>query len=269
MGLQLEFIENVGPVFHNPVTDLFSVQSLELPPPSENVAYTLEAIRIVCEKLRERAIPVLGFGGAPFTLSYYIVEGRSSKSGVKVKTFIHENSEAWELLQEKLVILMADYLVAQVEAGVSAVQIFDSWVGLLSPHMFRRAVLPWLKELFKKLRSKVDVPLIYFSTCTAAILEDIATLDVDVLSVDWRQDLHTVNQVCGGKFVLQGNLDPVLMCGPWSAVERGVRSILEQASTLSRGHVFNLGHGVLPSTVLENVERMVKLVKTSKNCGSP
>lgn len=259
MGIELDFVEGSGPQIGNPIRTASDVERLVVPPAEENVGYTLRAIQRVRRELAPRGIPVLGFAGAPFTLSAYLIEGRSSHNLERVKSFMFTETKAWHALQEKLSLLVADYLVAQCAAGASAVQLFDSWVGVLAPAEYRAFVVPYLKRIIADVQVRTAAPLVYFSTGTAGMFNEIRKLGSEVVSVDWRVDLNDAAAALGPGVALQGNLDPAILAGPPAHLENTVRALLASGRTLPRW-VFNLGHGILPHTPVENVSLVTELV---------
>lgn len=259
MGVELDFVAGEGPRIFNPVRDEGDVAKLIVPPVEENVGYTLEAIEMVSSTLRPRGIPLLGFAGAPFTLSAYLVEGGGFSQPQLTKRFMLEKPEAWDALQEKLREMVSAYLVAQARAGAAAVQIFDSWVGHLGPAEFERFVFPHLSSLIGRVRSQAGVPVIYFSTASTALFGQIGRLGADAIGVDWRQSLSAASRSLACN-VLQGNLDPALLLGPRAYLEEAAENVLREGAKL-RSHVFNLGHGILPETPIENVEALLRIVK--------
>ncbi len=262
MGAQLEFRKGEGPVIDNPVRSRKDVERLRVPHPKENVWYTLEAIQLVTRELGERT-PLIGFCGAPFTLATYLIEGQSPGDLEHTKVMITREPETWHLLQSKLTKLSADYLVAQVEAGCQALQIFDSWLGYIGPREYETFVRPYLHELVSQVRSRTDVPLVFFATGVAGLFPKLSELDVSAFGVDWRLSLLQAQDLLGRNLPLQGNLDPQILAGDWSYVERSAQAILDEAKGIE-AHVFNLGHGILPHTPVANVERLVALVKESR-----
>lgn len=258
MGAKLEFKKGEGPVIENPVRSAADVASLRLPAPAENTPYTLEAIALVVRELGERT-PLIGFSGAPFTLSCYLIEGQSPGGLERTKAMMVGDPAAWHALQEKLVTLCVEYLVAQVEAGCSSLQIFDSWLGYLGPREYERFVEPYLCQVVSQVRARVNVPLVFFATGVSGLFPQLAKLDAHAFGVDWRISLPQARALLGRDVPLQGNLDPQILAGPWEYVERALREILAEGATLP-AHVFNLGHGVLPHTPPDNVRRLVELV---------
>jgi uroporphyrinogen decarboxylase len=262
MGAQLDFKKGEGPVIENPVRSGAAIEALRVTPPEESVAYTLAAIRLVVRELRGKT-PLIGFCGAPFTLASYLVEGHSPGDFQYTKALMVGEPKLWHTLQTKLVELSANYLVAQVEAGCQALQIFDSWLGSVGPREYDEFVAPYLSQLVSSVRDRVKVPIIFFATGVAALFPRLSALNVDAFGVDWRISLPDARDLIGRPVPLQGNLDPQLLTGPWEYVKRSAEAILAEAQDIS-GHVFNLGHGILPHTPVENVERLVALVKEAR-----
>ncbi len=258
MGANLEFKKGEGPVIDNPVRSAADVAKLRLPPPSENTPYTLNAIRLVVKELAEKT-PLIGFSGAPFTLSCYLIEGQSPGDLQRTKAMMVGDAATWHALQEKLVTLCVEYLVAQVEAGCKALQVFDSWLGYLGPREYAQFVEPYLSRVISEVRARVDVPVVFFATGVAGLFPQLSKLDAHAFGVDWRISLTQAHKLLGRNATLQGNLDPQLLAGPWEYIERSAREILAEGAEIP-AHVFNLGHGVLPHTPPENVQRLVELV---------
>ena len=262
MGIELDFVKGEGPKIFNPLTTGADVAKLKTPPAGENTPYTLKACELVSQEIAKNNTPLIGFSGAPFTLSSYMIEGGGSNKLVGTKSFFLQDPEAWRELQEKLVTLVSEYLVAQANAGCSALQIFDSWVGFLGPTEFNAFVAPYVKEIIKKVRAEVEVPIIYFGTVTSGLFPHFSELGADAYGVDWRLSLQTAEQLIGNPGALQGNLDPVLLAnGTPEYLEKEVARILEDGAGLSCPHIFNLGHGILPHTPIENVSTVVNAVK--------
>jgi uroporphyrinogen decarboxylase len=260
LGIKLDFIEKEGPKIFNPITSNQDVLNLIDADPLETISYTLEAIKKVKAELLPRSVPVLGFSGAPFTLSTYLIEGKTSHSLTHVKRFIGEHPDSWNLLQQKLKKFTVRYLCAQASAGVSAVQLFDSWAGYVSPFFYERYVLPTLIELVNEFKEKSDIPIIYFSTGTSGMIPLLKKIPVDGFSIDWRMPLSKASDAFGNDTVLQGNLDPELIGGDNALLKDEVSKILTDASSLKH-HIFNLGHGILPHTPIANVESVIDLVR--------
>ncbi len=265
MGLELEFVTGKGPVIHNPISRPYEIDILATPPAEAHLEATLEAIRLVSVELTPHGVPVIGFAGAPFTLASYAIEGGGSKTYTKVKSVMLNHPSAWKRLMEKLVTVVADYLLKQAAAGASALQVFDSWVGLaLSEADYKRYVLPYTQLLFEKL-ARAGVPTIYFSTGTAAYLPLVARCGADVIGVDWRIALDRAWELIGHDRPIQGNLDPAALLAPWREVQFQTDRIFSQAAGRP-GHIFNLGHGIFKETDPDQVRRLVDYVhqKTAK-----
>lgn len=255
MGLNLDFVKGEGPVIENPIRRPADVDNLRTPSAEENVPYTLEAIRLVRRELDGR-IPLIGFSGAPFTLASYAIEGGGSKNHVEVKSFMFSQPDAWHRLMEKLSTVVADYLSAQIEAGAQVVQVFDSWAGVLAPNDFREYVLPYVQRVIGHVKS---VPVIYFGTDLNGMLPILHETGADVIGVDWRIPIDQAWEQLGSDVAVQGNLDPVTLFAPWPEVQRRADDILRRVGNRP-GHIFNLGHGILPHTPVDNVRRLVDYV---------
>lgn len=258
MGMELDFVRGEGPVLYNPLRSPQDVERLQVCPPEEALWFTLDAIRLARGELDGRGIPLIGFSGAPFTLAAYAVEGGSSRNYVEVKRFMLAEPDAWHSLMTKLSEVVGQYLLAQARAGAQALQVFDSWVGNLSPGDYRRHVMPYTRRAIDIARAG-GVPIIHFGTDTSGMLELMRDAGGDVIGVDWRIDLDAAWERLGESVAIQGNLDPVALFAPWPEVETRVRQVLDQANGRP-GHVFNLGHGILPGTPVGTVKRLVDFV---------
>ncbi len=256
MGVEFEFAKGEGPVFHRPVREMKDVERLKIIEPEEETPFLMEAIRIVRRELGGK-VPLIGFSGAPFTLASYIIEGGYSKQYIFTKGMMYQDRPTWDALMEKLSRVLVHYLNAQVRAGVQALQIFDSWVGCLSPADYEEYVLPFSKKVIKGLDR--SVPVIHFGTSTSTLLPMMKKAGGDVIGVDWRLDLGEAWARLGYHVAIQGNLDPVVLMGPVDRIRREVKRILDQAGGRP-GHIFNLGHGILPGTPVENVGALVDMV---------
>jgi len=255
MGVEFELVENVGPVIARPIASAADVDRLIVPPGEEAAPQVISA---VLQVVAQSPVPVIGFSGAPFTLASYLIEGRPSRDFARVKAFMYAEPVAFDKLLAKLSATMAGYLKAQVAAGASALQLFDSWVGALALEDYEVRVLPHTRSIFAALKS-VDVPLIHFGTDTAGLLESIASAGPHIVSVDWRMPLDTAWERVGHDRGIQGNLDPAVLLGPPELVRERARDVLRRAAGRP-GHIFNLGHGVLPSTPLENLQLLIETV---------
>ncbi len=259
MGLKLDFVKGAGPTIENPLRTNYDIDMLATPPAEEHLGPTLEAIRLVSAELAQRDIPLIGFAGAPFTLASYAVEGGGSKNYARVKALMYGEPAAWKRLMTKLVTVQADYLLKQVKVGAAALQVFDSWAGLaLGREDYVRFVQPYNRMLFTALQ-RGGAPVINFSTGTSAYLADVAEAGGDVLGVDWRMPLGWCWQQVGYDRPIQGNLDPVALLAPWRELRRQIDRVLVEANGRP-GHIFNLGHGILPQTPVDNVAHLVDYV---------
>ncbi|NJD27853.1 MAG: uroporphyrinogen decarboxylase [Chloroflexi bacterium] len=258
-GVEVRLEEGIGPIIDAPIRAAADIARLHAFDPDASVRPLLDAIN----KLAAASpVPVIGFAGAPFTLAAYLIEGRSPRGLERTKVLMRSDPGTWASLLERLVDMDVAYLRAQAAAGASALQLFDSWVGALSPHDYRAHVLPHVRRLFEAL-GDLDVPTIHFGTGTAGLLEVMAEAGGDVIGLDWRVDLDAAWARLPDRSV-QGNLDPDVLLGPWDDVEAQVQRILAEAGGRP-GHVFNLGHGVLPATDPDVLRRVVELVHTEGN----
>jgi uroporphyrinogen decarboxylase len=257
LGVAFDIKEGVGPVIEHPVRTMADVEALQPFEPEVAVAPLLEAIRLI---RAESPVPLIGFAGAPFTLACYLVEGGPSRDFQRTKRLMHAEPETWGALLDRLVDATIAYLSAQVAAGAQAVQVFDSWVGGLSPLDYERRLWPWMRRLFEGI-APLGVPVTHFGVGTGGILGLQASAGGDVIGLDWRIALSEGRRLVGDRAV-QGNLDPVLLLGPWEGVEEAASWVLAQNDG-RRGHVFNLGHGVLPGTDPDHLARLVDLVHSS------
>jgi uroporphyrinogen decarboxylase len=257
MGLELEFVKNEGPAIGNPVRSPGDVDRLRAFDPRESLAHVLETIRLLRAELATR-VPLIGFGGAPFTLASYAIEGGPSSNYARTKAFMYSEPDAWHRLCGSFATMMIDYLRAQVEAGAQALQLFDSWAGALGRTDYGEFAQPHTRRIFDELK-KLDVPLIHFGVGTSAILQDLAEAGGDVIGVDWRQPLDEAWKAIGFDRAVQGNLDPTLLLAPQARLLRAADDVLARAGGRV-GHIFNLGHGILPGTPLEHVQMLARYV---------
>jgi uroporphyrinogen decarboxylase len=260
MGVGVELVEGVGPVIVDPVRTRADVEKLVVPDPEEAFAPLLEAIGLVRRELPpEKA--VVGFCGGPFTVAGYLVEGRPSREFAVTKSLMYREPEVWRALLEKLSDCFAGYAAAQARAGANVVQLFDSWVGVLSPADYVRFAAPWSTSVLAGLH----VPTIHFGTGTATLLAEMAEAGGDVIGLDWRIPLDA-GWAAVGERAVQGNLDPAVLLGPWDLVERSARDVLARAGGRP-GHIFNLGHGVLPGTDPGQLTALAQLVQALPSTG--
>jgi uroporphyrinogen decarboxylase len=255
MGVELEIQPDIGPIIHNPIRSPADVERLRAIDSGEEVAFVMDAIRLVRAELDGRQA-VIGFSGAPFTLACYLIEGRPSREYALAKSFMYREPAAWHALMEKLSDTVIRYLDGQVAAGVHVVQLFDSWVGALSPSDYETYVQPHVRRIFD---SVTAVPSIHFGTQTGALLEAMADAGGDVIGVDARHSLDVAWERVGHDRGVQGNLDATRLLAGWDATEEGARDVLRRAAGRP-GHIFNLGHGVLPETDPELLRRLVEFV---------
>jgi uroporphyrinogen decarboxylase len=256
MGVELEFAEGEGPVIHNPVRKAQDVERLREVEDANALDFVYEAIRQTRQALKPD-IPLIGFCGAPFTLASYLIEGGGSKNYVHTKRLMYDDAGAWHAMMSLIARALATYLNAQIEAGAQAVQLFDSWVGCLSPDDYREFVLPHTREVIRGVRA--GVPVIHFGTGTAALLELMHEAGGDVLGLDWRVRLDDGWRRVGHDVAVMGNLDPVALFANQDLLRAQAKRILDQARGRA-GHIFNLGHGILPQTPVENVIALVDMV---------
>lgn len=256
MGVEFEFAKGEGPVFHHPIREMKQIDLLSIIEPEEDLPFLMEAIRMVRREL-EGKIPLIGFSGAPFTLASYIIEGGHSKNYILTKGLMYGNRPAWDRLMQKLSEVLIRYLNAQVRSGVQALQLFDSWVGCLSPSDYEEYVLPYSKRVIEGVDK--SVPLIHFATSSSTILRLMKQAGGDVIGVDWRDSLKEAWDRIGYDVAIQGNLDPVILLGSIDLIKKEVKRILDDAGGRP-GHIFNLGHGILPETPVENVAALVETV---------
>jgi uroporphyrinogen decarboxylase len=257
MGLELSFAEGVGPVIANPVRAAADVAALKAVRPAGDLGFVLEAIGQARSALAGE-VPLIGFAGAPFTLASYAVEGGGSRNYVETKRLMYTDPEAWHDLMARLADAVAGFLVAQVAAGAQAVQLFDSWIGALSPDDYAEYAYPYTKRIFAALAGS-GVPRIHFGTGTTTLLPLMANAGCDVVGLDWRVPLDEGWECVGHKKAIQGNLDPVVLFAPEPEIERRVLDVVKRADGRT-GHIFNLGHGILPGTPPEAVGFVADLV---------
>jgi uroporphyrinogen decarboxylase len=258
MGVSLEIQPDLGPVIHSPIHDMTGVQQLRPLEPEQGVPFVLETIRGLRSELADGRAAIIGFCGAPFTLACYLVEGRPSRDYAHAKTLMLRAPDVWAQLMDRLTDGMIRYLRAQVAAGADVIQVFDSWIGALAPSDYQRSVLPWMQRIFAELH-QAGAPTIYFGTANASLLELMASAGSDLMSVDWRVGLDDAWQRIGLDRGIQGNLDPVRPVAGWEAARAGAHEVLAAAGGRP-GHVFNLGHGVMPETDPDVLKRLVDLV---------
>lgn len=257
MDIEYRIVEGVGPVVADPLTSADGIGSIDVRPTAETIPALFEAIKLIRKELAG-GIPLIGFAGAPFTIASYLIEGRGSRDLAKTKRLMFSDKPAWQMLMGKLTDLLIDYLSEQVNAGVQAFQLFDSWVGVLSPHDYRENVLPFSRRIFAH-TDQLGVPRIHFGTGTATLLADMASAGAEVLGIDWRVPLDQARQTIGSGVAVQGNLDPAVVLTDQETIRDAALDVLRRAGAAG-GHIFNLGHGLLPDTPLDNIKFLVDLV---------
>ena len=257
MGIRFDFVHGEGPAIENPIRAEADLERLRRFEPRDALAHVLQAIRQIQRELAGR-VPLIGFAGAPFTLASYAIEGGHSSSFAHTKALMYGSPAAWHRFCDFLADIVADYLAAQIEAGVNAVQVFDSWVGALTARDYREFILPHTRKIFDRLAA-YDVPTIHFGVGTGAILGQLREAGGHVIGADWRLPLDEAWARIGPDRAIQGNLDPTLLLGPLDRIFAAAADVLARAGGRP-GHVFNLGHGILPMTPLEHVQALARYV---------
>ncbi|MEY9932862.1 uroporphyrinogen decarboxylase [Catenulispora sp. GP43] len=256
IGVDVEIVPNVGPVFANPVHDAAGLDRIRALDPASDFSFVTEAVGQLVGELG--ATPLIGFGGAPFTVGSYLIEGGPSKNHEKTKAMMLGEPELFAALMDRLADLTAEFLRVQIEAGASAVQLFDSWAGALSPRDYERYVMPHSAKVLAAV-ADLGVPRIHFGVGTGELLPLMAAAGADVVGVDWRVPLDEASRRIGPEYAVQGNLDPSVMFAPWPVIETRVREVLDEGAR-TPGHIFNLGHGVTPDMDPDRLARVVELV---------
>jgi uroporphyrinogen decarboxylase len=257
MGLKLRYVESKGPVIDNPVRTSDDIDSLSTVN-TDDLGYVGESIQMVSRALNGR-IPVIGFVGAPFTMASYIIEGGASKSFIKTKRMMYSDETMWRRLMGKIVDVLAPFAVMQVASGARAIQVFDSWVGALGADDYVRYAAPYSRALIERIR-QAGVPVIHFGTGASGYFKELHAAGGDVMGVDWRMNIDQAWMDISYRAAIQGNLDPVALFAPLSELKVKVHELLKRTGTRP-GHIFNLGHGILPETPVENVKAVVQMVR--------
>ena len=257
IGIDVEIKPGVGPVIDNPIKSIQDVENLGELNPEEDIDYVLDTIKLLTEE--QLNVPLIGFSGAPFTLASYMIEGGPSKNYAKTKAFMYSEPKAWEALMKKLAEMIIVYVRAQINAGVSAVQIFDSWIGAVNAEDYRTYIKPTMEHIFTEMR-KEDVPLIMFGFNAKHLLLEFNDFPVDVIGLDWRTSISEARKM-GITKVLQGNLDPAILLADWDTIEKRTKAILVEGMQDGR-HVFNLGHGVTPDITQDTLKKLAQFVRT-------
>jgi uroporphyrinogen decarboxylase len=260
MGLKLKFVAGEGPVIDNPVRTNDDVDSLSISN-TDDLGYVGEAIQLVVRQLAGR-VPVIGFCGAPFTLASYMIEGGPSKTFLRTKTMMYRDETLWRRLMGKLVDVLGPFAIGQVTAGARAIQVFDSWVGALGPDDYVRYVAPYSRALIERIRT-ASVPVIHFGTGAAGFFRELHAAGGDVMGVDWRINIDQAWMDISYRSAVQGNLDPAVLFAPLPELKMRVHELLKRTG-IRPGHIFNLGHGILPETPVENVRAVVDFVREYK-----
>lgn len=255
IGVDVEIKSGIGPVINNPIRTVTDVEKLGEIHPEEDVPYVLDTIKLLTRE--QLKVPLIGFAGAPFTVSSYMIEGGPSKDYKKTKAFMYTEPKAWFMLMDKLADMTITYVRAQIKAGASAIQIFDSWVGALNVEDYRTFIKPVMTRIFSELR-KENVPLIMFGVGASHLALEWNDLPLDVVGLDWRLPIREARSKGVNKAV-QGNLDPTLLLAPWEVLEERVKSILDQGVEVP-GYIFNLGHGVFPQVDPEVLRRLTAFI---------
>ena len=256
MGLNLEYKPGVGPVFENPLRDKQAIEALAVVPAEEGCGYVVETLGRILNDL-PKEVALIGFAGAPFTLACYAVEGKSSRNYAHVKRLMYDHEVLWQSLMDKLVDTVADYVQLQIASGVQAIQLFDSWVGCLSLADYERYVAPATRRLMERIQGKL--PIIYFGTGNAHLLDAMYATGPDLMALDWRVPLVATWDRLGSR-AIQGNLDPIALCGEPSSMINQAQTLIDEVGGRP-GHIFNLGHGIIPETPVDNVKRLVDFVR--------
>ena len=264
MGIAFEIRPEIGPIIHTPVRTERDVEAIRVIDAEESTPYVFEAIRLLRSELEGRAA-LVGFSGSPFTLACYMIEGQPSRDFALARALMLSSPALWHELMEKVTEVVVRYIRGQIEAGAEVVQLFDSWVGALSPQQYQRCVYPYSKRIFDEVRL-LGIPSIHFGTGTASLLELMASAGSDVVGVDWRVPLDEAWARIGEGRGIQGNLDPAALLAPFETVETEARDVLRRANG-RKGHVFNLGHGVLPDTDPDHLTRLVEFVHNESRPG--
>jgi uroporphyrinogen decarboxylase len=255
MGMKLDFVP--GPVFESPIRSMADVEKLRIPQMEQDVPYVLETIKILRRELAGK-VPLIGFGGAPFTLACYMVEGKGSKDFAQIKRMMYAAPDVYAALMEKITTMSIEYLNAQIAAGAQCIQIFDTWGGILSPADYERYVIPYTARLINGL-NRMETPVIHFVKGSGAMLETVKKAGGDVMGLDWHVNLGAARDLLGPQMAVQGNLDPTVLFATREVIEREVKRVLDENAGRP-GHVFNLGHGILPTVSPDNAKFMVECV---------
>lgn len=259
VGIDLDIVEHIGPVIKHPIRTSEAVKKLRDLSPKQDIPYLLKTITILKKELNN-TVPLIGFSAAPFTLASYLIEGKPTRDFMQTKLFMYTNQKAWHTLMQKLTDMIIVYLQTQVAAGVTALQLFDSWVGNLSEYDYQTFVLPYSKQIFEALK-KDPIPTIHFGTNTAGMLKTFSSVACDVVGVDWRISIDKAWSQIGMHKAIQGNLDPALLLSDFSLIRKHVDEIFSKLPK-KEGYIFNVGHGILQQTPVENLKRLTEYIHT-------
>ncbi len=257
MGIRLKFYEKKGPVLKNPVRDIKDIKKLRNINPDDELPFVIEAIKILREELRKK-VPLIGFSGAPFTLATYIIEGGSSKNFINTKRMMYQHPQLFRDLMTRITNNTIAYLTSQIKAGAQAVQLFDSWAGVLRPYDYENYILPFVKDIINQIKN-LGVPVIYFINNCAGLIHIAKKCGAHVIGIDWRIDMYKAVKQIGGKSVIQGNLDPCTLFSNEDYIKETAKDIVDKAYK-AKGHIFNLGHGILPDTPVDSARALVDAV---------
>ncbi|MCZ8513330.1 uroporphyrinogen decarboxylase [Paenibacillus filicis] len=256
IGIDFDIVKNIGPVIHNPIRSAEDVRKLRPIQVEQDLPHILRTIEILASQLE---VPLITFAGAPFTIASYLIEGKPSKSYIRTKGLMYEEPEVWFLLMEKLGDMVIEYLKAHIASGAKAVQLFDSWVGALSPADFKKYVLPTIERIFAGL-NHLDQPKIYFpGVSSGELLPHLQGLQADVIGLDWRVPIAEGRRRLGGKYAVQGNLDPYVLTAPMNVIQAQAKAIIDEGIQ-EPGYVFNLGHGLFPEASLEKLKELTDFI---------
>ena len=255
MGMKLDFSEKHGPSLSEPIRSRALLEKLTVPDPEDDLPFVIETVKILKARLK---VPLIGFSGAPFTLATYMIEGGGSKNFLNTKRMMYQNNGLFGGLMAKITDTVISYLKSQIRAGADTVQLFDTWAGVLSPDDFKTFALPYVKQIIKELKAE-GAPVIYFVNGCAGLLKEVKASGAGAIGIDWRMDIGEAVKKLGKKVVVQGNLDPCALLLSPEDLRPKVREILDKAQA-AKGHIFNLGHGILPEIPVENAKALVDIV---------
>ncbi|BBB33504.1 uroporphyrinogen decarboxylase [Thermotomaculum hydrothermale] len=261
MGMKLEFVEGKGPVFESPIRTREDIEKLSTDGIEEKLSYVFEALKLIKMSLNEDKT-LIGFAGAPITLAAYMVEGASSRNYIYLKSLMYNDTRSFNLMMDKLVNALEIYYKNQVKSGAEVLMLFDTFAGIFSPFDYERYIFPFVKKLVEKMKKNTpETPVIYFPKGGANFYNLLKQLKIDGVSVDWTISLIDADKKLDSKFTLQGNLDPVILFADYQIIERETKRVLSEGRQLEKGHIFNLGHGILPKTPVDSVKKMLEVIR--------